>query len=100
MLKISQIDGRTHRRLVLEGKLMAPWLAELRTACEKTRADLHDRELVIDMKHITTISQEGENVLLQLMNEGVKFRCGEVFGKCVLRQVARRASRNHQEAKR
>jgi len=32
MLKISVIDRRTERRLVLEGKLIAPWVAELRTA--------------------------------------------------------------------
>jgi len=32
MLKISVIDRRTERWLVLEGKLVAPWVAELRTA--------------------------------------------------------------------
>jgi hypothetical protein len=32
MLKISVIDSRTECRLVLEGKLVAPWVAELRTA--------------------------------------------------------------------
>jgi hypothetical protein len=41
--------------------------AELRSAFEGARADLQGRELVVEMKHITTISQEGENVLLQLM---------------------------------
>jgi anti-anti-sigma regulatory factor len=100
MLKISLVENRTRCLLVLEGKIIAPWTTELRTACEKARADLHDRELVIDMKHITMISQEGENVLLHLLNEGVKFRCHGVFTKLVLKQVARRASRNVKEAKR
>ena len=100
MLKISLVENRTRCLLVLEGKIIAPWAAELRTACEKVRADLRDRELVVDMKHITVISQEGENVLLNLLNEGVKFRCHDVFTKLVLKQVARRASRNVKEAKR
>jgi hypothetical protein len=80
VLKISVIESRSERRLILEGKLLAPWAAELRTACEKARADLQKRELVIDLKNLTAISQEGENVLLELMNERVKFRCG-VFKK-------------------
>ena len=94
MLKISVVENRTRCLLVLEGKLIAPWTVELRTACEKARADLRDRELVVDLKHITAISQEGENVLFELMNEQVKFRSRGVFTKQVLRQVARRARRN------
>lgn len=93
MLKISFVEGRTRCSLVLEGKLVGPWAAELKTACEKARADSCDRELVVEMKHITTISQEGENVILRLLNEGVKFRCRDVFMKHVLKQLARRASK-------
>jgi hypothetical protein len=100
MLRISFIDSPTQRRLILEGKLIAPWAAELRTACEKTRADLRGREVIIDMKHITTISQEGENVLLELINKGIKFRSRGVFTKHVLKQLTRRASSNLQETKR
>jgi anti-anti-sigma regulatory factor len=91
MLKISLVENRTCCLLVLEGKLIAPWTVELRTACEKARADLRNRELVVDLKHITAISQEGENVLGELMNQQVKFRGGGVFTKQVLRQVAHRA---------
>jgi hypothetical protein len=70
MFKISLIDSARQRRLVVEGKLIAPWVAELRNACQEARADLRGRELVIVMKHITTISQEGENVILELINRG------------------------------
>jgi hypothetical protein len=44
---------------------------------------------VIDLKNLTAISREGENVLLELMNEKVKFRCG-MFTKHVLIQLTRR----------
>jgi hypothetical protein len=93
MFKISLIDSARQRRLVVEGKLIAPWVAELRNACQEARADLRGRELVIVMKHITTISQEGENVILELINRGGKFRCEGVFTKHVLKQLTRRASR-------
>ena len=94
MLKISRVENRTRCLLVLEGKIIAPWTTELRTACEKVRADLHDRELVIEMKHITTISQEGENVILELINGGIRLRCQDVFTKRVVQELTRRASRN------
>jgi hypothetical protein len=98
MLKISLIDRRGQRRLVLEGKLVAPWTAELRNAYESARAELRGRELVLELKHITTISQEGENVLLQLITEGIRVRCcGDVFTKHVLKQLDRRASRKVQQ---
>jgi hypothetical protein len=55
MLKISIVEGTNQRRLVLEGKLIGPWVAELRSACEGARRDLPDGALLIDMKHITAM---------------------------------------------
>jgi hypothetical protein len=100
MLRISLVDDAKRRRLIVEGKLLAPWAAELRSACEKARADLRGRELVIEMKHITTISREGENVILELINGGIAFRCDGVFTKRVVKELTRRAGRNVGEAKR
>jgi hypothetical protein len=99
MLKISLIDGVRRRRLILEGKLMAPWAIELRRACEEAKADLLDRELVVEMKHVTTISQEGENVIVDLLNGGIKFRCDGVFTKHVLKQLTRRTNTKLTETK-
>ena len=98
MLKISIVDTPTRCLLMLEGKLIAPWAAELRRACERARADLNGRDLVVEMRHITTISQEGENVILELINEGVKFRSCGVFTKHLLKDLARRAHENLKEA--
>jgi hypothetical protein len=100
MLRISLIDGHTQRRLVLEGKLQPPWAAELKTAYEQARADLRSRELVVDLKCLTAISKEGEDLLLDLMKEGVKFRSRDVFTKQVLKQVARRANGHIREVHR
>jgi hypothetical protein len=99
VLKISICEGRHQRRLLLEGKLIAPWATELRTACEKAKADLDGRELVVEMNNLSAISQEGENVLLELLSEGIKFRCHGVFTKLILQQLARRARANVQRAK-
>ena len=50
MLKISIVEGRKQRRLVVEGKLVAPWSDELKAACERAASGLNGRELVIDLK--------------------------------------------------
>jgi hypothetical protein len=100
MLKISLIDNARSRRLIVEGKLIAPWAAELKNACERARADLQGRELIIEMKHITTINQEGENVILEFINDGIKFRCEGVFTKQVVKELTRRACRTVGEVKR
>ena len=39
VLKISGVESRSERRLILEGKLLAPWVTQLRTACEKATAE-------------------------------------------------------------
>jgi anti-anti-sigma regulatory factor len=90
MLKISIVDNRSQRRLVLEGKLTAPWAAELRGAYDNATVDLGGRQLLLDVKNVTVIGDEGETVLLELMNEGVKFRCCGVFTKLILKRIARR----------
>jgi hypothetical protein len=94
MLRISIVESSSQRRLVLEGKLVAPWAAELRTTCDKARADLNGRELVVEIKNLTAINQAGENVLAELMIEGIKLRACGVFTKHLLKQLARRVNRN------
>ena len=85
MLKITVVEDPRRRRLIVEGKLIAPWAAELTSAYRTANADLRDRELVVDLRRVTAISPEGEAILLQ-MSEKVKFVCG-VYMREVLRQI-------------
>jgi hypothetical protein len=91
-MKISFVERPRRRRLIVEGKLVAPWVAEFATACEKAKVDLYGRELIVDLRNVTAITLEGESVLLQLIMEKVKFQCG-VFLKEVIRQLARKSQR-------
>jgi anti-anti-sigma regulatory factor len=89
MLKITVVEEQRRRRVIVEGKLIAPWAAELRNACQTARTDLQDRVLIVDLRSLTAISPEGETVLMHLMREKVKFLCG-VYMKEVVRQLARK----------
>jgi hypothetical protein len=95
MLRISIVEGRSQRRLVLEGKLIAPWAAELRPAYQQAAAGLDGRELVVEVKNMTAINQAGENVLFELIRQGVKFRGYGVFTNHILKQIARRINPKH-----
>jgi hypothetical protein len=98
MLRISVIDSRTELRLVLEGKLIAPWVAELRTAWKTVNEEIEGRVLVIDMVNVAIISQEGENALLELMNAGAKFRCSGVVTKHMIKELRRKSERDSSKA--
>jgi anti-anti-sigma regulatory factor len=100
MLKITILDTPDRRRLVLEGKLVAPWAAELRKECREAAADLRGRELVIELRNVTCISGDGQNVLLELMKEGVRFRSSGVFTKHVMKQLARKTRGDAREPER
>jgi anti-anti-sigma regulatory factor len=93
MLKISVVDGLHQRRMIVEGTLVAPWADELRVAYEGARADLRGRELIVDLRGLTAVGPAGENVLLQLIKDKIRFQCG-VFASELLRQLVRHAERN------
>ena len=97
MLKISLVDGQRQRRLVVEGTLVAPWASELAIACEKARDELGGRELIVDLRGLTGIGPEAERVLLQLMKNKTKLRCG-VFVRELLRQLVRSTQLNALDA--
>ena len=97
MLKITVADGRRQRRLIVEGRLIAPWAAELTSAYETAKTGLAERELAVDLRGLTAISQEGEAVLLHLMREKARFLCG-VYMREVLKQLASKASGSLREA--
>src|SRR5579872_4796867 len=97
MLKITVVEDQRRRRIIVEGKLNAPWTAELASAYQTARTDLQGRELIVDLKSLTAISPEGEDILLQLIREKVKFLCG-VYTKEVLRQLGLKARDNLREA--
>ena len=90
MLRISTIDTRFRRRLILEGKLVEPWLGELREVCRNASETLKGRKLVVDLTDVTVIGCEGEGTLSELMQQGVKFSCGGVLVKHLVNQLARR----------
>jgi endonuclease III-like uncharacterized protein len=97
MLKITVVEEQRRRRVIVEGKLIAPWTGELTSAYQRARTDLQDRELIVDLRSLTAIGPEGADVLLQFIREKVKLLYG-VYTKEVLRQLGLKARDNQREA--
>jgi hypothetical protein len=91
MFKISITDTPGTRTLLVEGKLIPPWTAELQRVWRDANKDLSGRKSAIDLSGVTTISPEGEDTIFDLMQEGAKFTCAGVLTKHVLKRLARRS---------
>jgi hypothetical protein len=89
MLKISIVEGPRRCRLVLEGMLIEPWIAEVISEYTKAKGHLDGRELVIDITNLSAVSPAGESALLLFLDDNAKFQSG-VFMKEVLKQLASR----------
>jgi hypothetical protein len=90
MFKISTIDTRSQRKLVVEGTLIEPWVAELLALWRNAKQELGGRKVVVDLSNVTAISAEGEVAIFDLMKEGVKFSSGDVLTKHLLKQLTRK----------
>jgi anti-anti-sigma regulatory factor len=93
MLKISLIENSTHCRVVVEGRIIGAGVKELKTLCTRLTSELKVRALVIDIKNVVLISQEGENALLRFINQGAKLGTEGVLAKCIVQQLAHRSKR-------
>lgn len=90
MLKISIVDTRAERRLILEGALAPPSLMDLRSAWLRASAGKQGRRITLVFRKVTSISVEGEAALWELMNRGVRLSSGGLPDKQVLQQLVRR----------
>ena len=73
MLKISQAGTPNHSvTLKLEGRVVGPWVEELRRTCEPLLAE--DRALKLDMTEVSYADTEGVAALNSLKARGAKLK--------------------------
>jgi len=73
MLKISQAGKANHSvTLKLEGRVVGPWVGELRHVCETLLTE--GRSLKLDLAEVTFADTDGVTVLSSFKSRGVRFR--------------------------
>ena len=71
MLKIARVDdgeGQTIPALKLEGKVLGPWVIELRRACEELRVSTG--AFCLDLTDVTFIDSAGLGLIHDLVRQG------------------------------
>ena len=70
MLKITEIARNDSRRTFkLEGKLLGPWVDELRNACTQPLALLE--QIGLDLAAVTFVNAAGAELLRELIRRGI-----------------------------
>ena len=93
MLKITTIKTERQCRIVVEGELVSPCVGELRREWNEARVSAGCLTLIVDLRNVITIGQEGKDILLEMMSEGVRFLCRGVHNRHVLQQLAAKIAR-------
>jgi ABC-type transporter Mla MlaB component len=73
MLRITKIDTPTDQKLILEGRLTQPWIADLGSHWEETRRAHPERRFVVDLTGVMRIDRSGERVLALMKGAGAEF---------------------------
>ena len=73
MLRITKIDTPSEEKLILEGRLTEPWIADLRSHWKETRRAHPERRFVVDLRGVTRIDSAGEGALALMKTEGAGF---------------------------
>jgi len=65
MLRINRIENERELTLELQGKLLAPWVEEVRAACKPA-----DLRLRLDLAHVSFVDDAGAMLLTSLLGQG------------------------------
>jgi hypothetical protein len=90
MLKISIVDEPGELRFVLQGKLIEPWVSELRAIWKDRSTNLGNRIRVVDLKDATVIDQSGLKTLAMMHGEGARFVAQGVLTRYFLKCLAKK----------
>jgi hypothetical protein len=90
MLRITINDGPAEQRWTLQGRLVAPWVAELESSW-KNEHHRHDaRRCVVDLNDVTLIDDQGEKALRVMSRAGAEFIACGVYVKHVVELIETR----------
>lgn len=88
MLRITVEEQLESLSLVLEGKLIGPWVDELRAISIERASGLKLRQLTVDLCGLTSMDQRGQSLLGALLQQGATLRCSDVMNQYLIEQMA------------
>ena len=89
MLRISIEQHASSLSLIIEGRLVSPWVEELRRVAREHTAGA--AVLAIDLCGVTAMDADGHALLEELHQAGATLRCSDVLNQYLVEQMARPA---------
>jgi hypothetical protein len=86
-LKVTITDTLAEEKWTLEGRLVWPWVKELRENWRKTGPTVHGRKCVVDLNGVTFVDKIGERMLRIMANQGAQFVAGGVGMRRVIERL-------------
>ena len=72
MLRITIAETLTEQKWTVEGRLVDPWISELKSTWTRTKTARRKRKCVVDLTAVTFIDKNGEKVLAELCKQGAE----------------------------
>ena len=91
MLRITKVDTPSEQKLILEGRLTKPWVADLSSHWEETRHAHPERKFVVDLRGVMRIDSAGEGALALMKTEGAGFLASGIRMKHLLKGLETQA---------
>jgi anti-anti-sigma regulatory factor len=90
MLRITIAETLTEQRWTLEGRLVHPWVSELKSSWTKTETARRERKCVVDLTAVTFIDKTGEKALTELSKDGAELIATGVYTRHVVHNIQRK----------
>ena len=89
MLKITITNTNTAReeRSTLEGRLVVPWVNELKASWKMANHTGHGRRCIVNLDEVTFIDRSGERVLRSMSNQGAHLVASDVYVKHIIDRI-------------
>ncbi len=79
----------------MQGRLVGPWVSELRTAWKRAHRSQDKRACVIDLNDVTFIDKSGERLLRAMSKKGAQLIARGLYLKHVLEQLQERRTNDY-----
>jgi anti-anti-sigma regulatory factor len=84
MLKITITNTAVEECWTLHGRLIAPWVNELKASWKKEHRTAQGRRCIVNLDEVTFIDKSGERMLRSMSNHGARFVARDVYVRHVL----------------
>jgi hypothetical protein len=92
MLRITIAETLSEQKWTLEGRLVQPWVSELKSCWTQTETARQERKCVVDLTGVTFIDKSGERALSELSQEGAQLIATGVYTRHVVHNIEKKNS--------